>query len=89
MMLRIVSTNKFLKDLGRSKKRGLDISKLKNIITLLCQKKELPKKYRPHLLSGDWNDCWECHIAPDWLLIYRLEENEIHLIRTGTHSDLF
>jgi mRNA interferase YafQ len=91
MTLKIVSTNKFLKDVGRSKKRGFDIEKLKTVIGFLYQGKDLPKKHRPHMLFGEWNDCWECHISPDWLLIYRFEfkENEIHLLRTGTHSDLF
>lgn len=88
-MLNPISTNRFLKDVKLSRKRGFNIEKLKNIITLLRENKELPKKCRPHLLSEEWDDCWECHITPDWLLIYRFTENEIHFLRTGTHSDLF
>ena len=88
-MFKIVYTNKFKKDLKLAQKRGLNETKLKNIIDLLCEGKELPKHCRSHILSGDWRDCWECHIAPDWLLIYRFTENEIHFLRTGTHSDLF
>ena len=88
-MLKPIQTNQFMKDVDLSRKRGLNIEKLKNIITLLCENKELPKRCRPHVLSGEWRDCWECHIAPDWLLIYRFTENEIHFLRTGTHSDLF
>ncbi len=88
-MLDAVYTNRFKKDLRLVQKRGLKDEKLRNIITLLCEGKELPKQCRPHLLSGVWDDFWECHIEPDWLLIYRFTEDDLELIRTGTHSDLF
>lgn len=51
--------------------------------------KSLPEKHRPHILSGKWNKYYECHIEPDWLLIYRAEDGVLELARTGTHSDLF
>ena len=88
-MLSSTPTGRFLKDVKLLKKRKFDIKKLEEIIGLLCEGKELPNRCRAHILSGEWNDCWECHIAPDWLLIYRFTGNEIHFLRTGTHSDLF
>ncbi len=88
-MINVVYTNRFKKDLKLAQKRGFNDVKLKNIITLLCESKELPKQCRPHILSGEWSDCWECHIGPDWILIYRFIEDDVHLLRTGTHSDLF
>jgi len=66
-----------------------DISKLKNIITDLCQGLTLPVKNRTHKLRGNYEGFWECHIEPDWLLIYKKTETEIILARLGTHSDLF
>ena len=88
-MINVVYTNRFKKDLKLAQKRGFNDVKLKNIITLLCESKERPTPCRPHLLSGEWSDCWECHIGPDWILIYRFIEDDVHLLRTGTHSDLF
>jgi mRNA interferase YafQ len=88
-MLKPIYTNKILKDIKLAQKRGLNLTKLKNIITLLCESEELPKQCRPHILVGKYDNYWECHIGPDWLLIYEFIEDEIHLIRTGTHSDLF
>jgi len=89
MTRKVLSTNTFLKDRERSRKRGLNLNKLAHIVELLSEDQALPPRCRPHTLSGDWSDCWECHLGPDWLLIYRFEEDELHLIRTGTHSDLF
>lgn len=82
-------TTRFLKDIQTLKKRGLDLRKLEGIINLLCEGKELPKRCRPHRLSGDLSGFWECHIAADWLLIYQSTDLSVTLIRTGTHSDLF
>lgn len=79
----------FLKDLKLAKKRGKDLSKLKIIIQLLLEEIPLPAKNKSHKLSGEFQECWECHIEPDWLLIYRKAETEITFIRTGSHSDLF
>ena len=82
-------TTRFLKDVKLAKKRKLNIQKLEKIIALICESKELPKHCRPHILSGNTVDFWECHIEADWLLIYRFNGDDLELIRTGTHSDLF
>lgn len=72
-------------------KRGYKEALIKNVITLIANKTQLPAKYKAHKLSGDYKDCWECHILPDWLLIWRINEqtNTLFLISTGTHADLF
>ena len=88
-MLTLLIRKKFDKDLKRSEKRGKNLSKLKSIVDDLQSEKPLATKHRPHILSGDWADCWECHIEPDWLLIYQITDEELILIRTGSHSDLF
>lgn len=91
MKYAIKPTTKFQKDLKRVKKRGYDISLLTEIIKKLANGEQLPEKNKDHTLSGDFSECRECHITPDWLLIYEIEgENLIlYLTRTGTHSDLF
>lgn len=90
-MYNIVATSKFQKDLKLAKRRGCNISLLTDIIRTLAEGKPLPVKNRDHKLSGDFSGCRECHITPDWLLIYEIDgENLIlYLTRTGTHSDLF
>lgn len=88
-MLTPIYLRLFKKDLDQSIKRNKDISKLKNIITDLCQGLILPVKNRNHKLRGNYEGFWECHIEPDWLLIYKKTETEIILARLGTHSDLF
>ncbi len=89
-MLIIRQTSKFKKDRKRCLKRGCDLDKLKNIIVLLANQEVLPERCRSHTLAGAWRDHWECHIEPDWLLIWRyVDDTEIILERTGTHSDLF
>ncbi|MBR6163735.1 type II toxin-antitoxin system YafQ family toxin, partial [bacterium] len=71
--------------------RGYDMSKLEKVIDILCSLKPLPKKYKDHALSGNYITYRECHIEPDWLLVYKIENNTLTLVlsRTGTHSDLF
>lgn len=83
--------SKFLKDLKLAKRRGLDLSELKNVTDMLQEGKKLPVQYRDHTLTGDYKGYRECHINPDWLLIYKKKEviQVISLYRTGTHSDLF
>jgi mRNA interferase YafQ len=88
-MLKIIYKNKFKKDVERMKRRNKNMSELKWIIDQLVAKKPLPIKYCDHSLHGDYTDCRECHIQPDWLLIYMLNQEQITLIRTGSHSDLF
>jgi len=89
MQLNIKFTSQFKKDYKRCKKRNYNISTLESVITLLIQNKELPNKYRDHFLIGNYNGRRECHLAPDWLLIYKIENDTIFLERTGSHSDLF
>ncbi len=88
-MLEIQYKNVFEKDLTLAKKRGKDIEKLKTVIRLLAEGKPLPLQFRDHPLVGNYKDRRECHIEPNWLLIYKKEANTIILERTGTHSDLF
>lgn len=87
----VKSTSQFKKDYKLAMKRGLDISLLEDIIAKLALGESLPEKNRDHALSGNWNGYRECHILPDWLLIYKLEDNVLilTLARTGTHSNLF
>lgn len=84
-------TSQFKKDYKLAMKRDLDISLLEDIIAKLALGESLPEKNRDHALSGNWNGYRECHILPDWLLIYKLEDNVLilTLARTGTHSNLF
>ena len=91
LMYNIRPTTKFQKDLKRVKKRGFDISLLTDIIKKLAAGEPLPEKNRDHQLSGDYAGCRECHITPDWLLIYEVDGDELilYLTRTGSHSDLF
>jgi mRNA interferase YafQ len=79
----------FKRDVKRLQKRGKDLEKLKNIIRLLVKAENLAQKHRDHQLKGLLKDCRECHIEPDWLLIYRIEGSELCLVRTGSHADLF
>jgi len=88
-MLELEYTTQFKRDLKLSKKRGRDLSKLDPIVDLLLKEKSLPEKNRDHPLSGNYKDHRECHIEPDWLLIYLPGRITLVLVRTGTHSDLF
>lgn len=90
-MLTIKYHTMFKKDFKRIKKRGYDISRLEKIVKLLANEIPLPEQFKDHNLSGNYNGFRECHIAPDWLLIYQVNNNELVLVlsRTGSHSDLF
>jgi len=88
-MKQIHYTTAFKKDYKAIVKRGLDPAKLMNVIQLLAEDKELPAKYKLHNLQGKWQDFLECHINPDWLLIWSQDRDNIYLTRTGSHSDLF
>ena len=90
-MLTIKYETTFKKDFKRIVRRGYDIRLLENVIEMLANGQVLPEKYRDHSLIGDYADCRECHITPDWLLIYKISNAELilYLTRTGTHSDLF
>ncbi len=87
----IKPTTKFQKDLKRIQKRGYNISLLTDIIRKLANGEPLPEKNRDHNLSGAYSGCRECHITPDWLLVYEIDNGALilYLTRTGSHSDLF
>ena len=87
--MRLLTTNRFEKDLRRAKRRGKDLNKLWNVVERLLAQQSLDPRNRPHRLAGDWFPCWECHIEPDWLLIWDQQEDLLILVRTGTHTDLF
>lgn len=85
----ITQTSQFKSDLKKQTKRGKDLQKLKEVIELLVASEPLPPKHRDHPLTGNWIGWRDCHLEPDWLLIYRILTDELILGRTGTHSDLF
>ena len=91
MKYTIRPTSKFQKDLKRIRNRGYDMNLLSDVLKKLANGENLPEKNRDHALTGDYSGCRECHITPDWLLIYEIENEELilYLTRTGTHSDLF
>jgi mRNA interferase YafQ len=88
-MLKPEYKKQFKKDIELAKKRGKDTQKLKDIIDLIIEEKPLLVKHRNHKLKGQYNGAWECHIEPDWLLIYELTSIKAIFVRTGSHSDLF
>lgn len=87
----IQRTTQFKKDYKAAVKRGFDIAPLKKVITLLANGEQLEPQYRDHSLSGNYSGYRECHVKPDWLLIYKITEDVLMLTlyRTGSHSDLF
>lgn len=88
-MLNLVTTGRFEKDYKRVEKRLKDIDKLWVVVGMLITGKKLPERYRDHTLKGNYVGRRECHLAPDWLLIYKVEERNLILERTGSHADLF
>jgi mRNA interferase YafQ len=90
-MYEIIATTQFKKYYKQCIKRNYDISILDNLIISLSATGSVPSKHKPHILSGDHKGYWECHIKPDWLLVWLKNDKlkTIHLIATGTHSDLF
>lgn len=90
-MLEVVLSNQFKRDLKIASKRGYDLDLLDSVVTKLANRETLPEKNRDHNLTGKYAGFRECHIQPDWLLVYRADETEIILFlsRTGTHADLF
>ncbi len=91
MVLEVILSNRFKKDLKIIKKRGYDLDLLDAIVNQLAAEEPLADKHHDHSLTGDYAGFRECHILPDWLLVYRIDAREIFLLlsRTGTHSDLF
>ena len=90
-MLDLVFSNRFKRDLKLLAKRGLDLDLLDEVIEKLRKRQPLDKKYKDHSLTGDYAGFRECHVLPDWLLIYRIDEEELFLFlsRSGAHSGLF
>lgn len=90
-MLDLAYTAQFKKDVKCKKRQGADLRKLDRLITRLRKRETLDEKLRDHELSGNWRGHRECHIEPDWLLIYKIEKDELILtaVRTGSHSELF
>ena len=88
-MRKTILGSRFKKEVDRMRKRGKDLSKLREAIQLLIEEKPLPPHYKDHPLSGEWKYFRDCHIEPDWLLLYKIEGDGLHLVRTGTHTDLF
>ena len=89
MILTPIYKSQFDKDIKRVKKRGKALQKLKNIMVQLGKQRTLDRRFCDHPLKGEYADCRECHIEPDWLLIYLIQGNTITFIRTGSHADLF
>ncbi len=90
-MYEIIYTGQFKRSLKLCVRRGLDIQDFKKVLDILQEKGLLPPEYRPHKLRGKYKGCWECHINPDWLMIWQQDDLQLRLILvdTGTHSDLF
>jgi mRNA interferase YafQ len=90
-MYRIVATGKFKKDLKAVMKRGYNMKLMDEVVTKLSNGEKLPEKNKDHALVGNYAGKRECHITPDWLLIYEIDNGELilYLTRTGSHSDLF
>ncbi|MCK5521252.1 MAG: type II toxin-antitoxin system YafQ family toxin [Candidatus Marinimicrobia bacterium] len=88
-MRNIHRTSHFKKDIKKAIKAGKDLPRLKEVIQTLVNRKTLPEIYKDHKLNGHYDDCRECHIQPDWLLIYQSSDNTLTLIRCGSHSELF
>jgi mRNA interferase YafQ len=84
-------TTRFRRDLRRMRRRGKDVQKLQAVVRLLVQEQPLAERHHDHPLVGDWAGYRDCHIEPDWLLLYKIDRDEetLTLVRTGTHADLF
>ena len=87
--MKVSQTTQFKKDVQRQQKRGKDLTKLREVIDLHVSSEPLPPKNRDHALAGNWAGWRDCHVEPDWVLIYKLAPDELTLGRTGSHSDLF
>lgn len=87
--MKLSQTTQFRKDVKKQIKRGKDIKKLTDIIEILLKMEILPPDCKDHQLQGQWRGRRDCHVEPDWVLIYRLTDEELRLERTGSHGDLF
>lgn len=84
-----VRSSQFKRDVKAAEKRGKDMNKLRVLLLLLIESKPLPSAYLDHPIKGPWKGYRDAHIEPDWLLIYRIAGDDLHLARTGTHAELF
>jgi mRNA interferase YafQ len=84
-----VRSNQFKRDVKKTEKRGKQMSKLRDLLLMLISERPLPQAYLDHPLRGNWKGHRGAHIEPDWILVYRIEGNDLHLTRTGTHADIF
>ncbi|MBO6117415.1 MAG: type II toxin-antitoxin system YafQ family toxin [Bacteroidales bacterium] len=91
MQYTLIYTGEFKRNVKKCAKRGYDLAALQRVITILQNTGTLPKEYLPHKLSGNYKGYWECHVMPDWLLLWKQNDNELilTLYKTGTHSDIF
>ena len=89
MSKEVVRTNRFKKDLKRLQRQGKDMAKLRTVLNYIIDGEALPLKYKDHPLRGEWFGSRDCHVEPDWVLIYTEREDEVCLERMGSHSDLF
>ena len=87
--MRLLTTAQFKKDIKSASKRGKDLDQLWAVVEKLLARQPLEPRNRPHRLSGTWSRHWECHVSPDWLLIWAAEDDALILVRTGSHTDLF
>ncbi|MFV0565640.1 MAG: type II toxin-antitoxin system YafQ family toxin [Flavobacteriaceae bacterium] len=90
-MYKLTVTHRFKKSLKLCKKRGYNLLLLQEVLDILQETGKLPQKFKPHKLTGNYKGCWECHIKPDWLLVWKQNDTELILLLldTGTHGDLF
>ncbi len=88
-MKRLSQTTQFLRDIKRMRKRGKDLTQLQAVVRLLAEGEALPPRHRDHPLIGPWAPSRDCHVEPDWILIYTADAETLRLERTGTHADLF
>jgi mRNA interferase YafQ len=89
MPLLIRQSTQFRRDVKRLLRQGVDISKLEQVVATIVAQEPLQERLRDHALVGNWKGFRECHIQPDWLLIYRVDEDQLELARTGSHAQLF
>ena len=89
MSLELRTTTAFERDLRRVNKQGKDLDKLEMIVNTLQAREQLPARCHPHPLRGSWAGHWDCHVEPDWLLLYRVTNEALILVRTGSHAELF
>ena len=87
--MRLSSTTRFTRDVRRATRRGKNLAALWSVVEAVLSGEELPARHRSHRLSGPWSEHWECHIEPDWLLVWTYRDETLVLVRTGTHADLF